>query len=91
MAYVLTRDPITDAKVRRLASAEELAELASLVVPIEELVERNANAIELGSDRDKAMFLLFVDMWRAANPTLTVAEARTAVRQRLRFHLENIV
>jgi hypothetical protein len=87
MAYVLTRDPITDAKVRRLASAEELAELASLVVPIEELVERNANAIELGSDRDKAMFLLFVDMWRETNPGMTQQEARAAVRERLRVHL----
>jgi len=46
-----------------------------------------ANSIETGSARDKAMFLLFVDMWRETNPGMTQQEARAAVRERLRVHL----
>lgn len=42
------------------------------------------------NDRDKALAFLMADLWRAANPGMTVQEARAAVRSRLEVHLRNI-
>ena len=42
------------------------------------------------SDIDKAMFLLFVDIWQNANPGMDNATARQQVRNRLRTHLDSI-
>ena len=43
-----------------------------------------------GTDRDMAFGMLLADMWRAANPGMTVADARIAVRARFKSHLETL-
>ena len=58
--------------------------LAEIDADIEALTEDVMN----GTDRDRAFGMLLADMWRAANPGMTVADARNGVRARFKSHLE---
>lgn len=60
--------------------------LAEIDAEIEALTEDVMN----GTDRDRAFGMLLADMWRAANPGMTVADARIAVRARFKSHLDTL-
>lgn len=90
---------------RRELTPEEVAQRQADEAPpttqeIEAKVEQDLASITDRaslSDKEKATFLLFADLWRFLNtgvpspdPTMTAAEARAAVKARLRTHLRDL-